>query len=173
MATLLFFEPPDILIDGEGKLTAVRLASGQYAVTSLRRSAFTREVWMRRIGHDGAPLAWPSKEPSADGTLRCDGLGCFYRTAHGVAALVNHPGALLEDCGSADLIVSTVPIRGPCPGPERTIDRFDLWRDGAHSIRFTPSGIVVETVNGRRGARPWVLRPKPAFKTKRKKGKRS
>ncbi|MEX2450715.1 MAG: ComEC/Rec2 family competence protein [Rhodospirillales bacterium] len=177
MATLLFFKPPDILIDGEGKLTAVRLASGQYAVTSLRRSVFTREVWMRRIGHDGAPLAWPKQgsqqERDTVGSLRCDGLGCLYRTANRTAALVTHPGALLEDCARADLIVSTVPIRGPCPGPERTIDRFDLWRDGAHSIRFAPSGIVVETVNGRRGTRPWVLRPKPAYKTKRKKGERS
>ncbi|MEQ8165261.1 MAG: ComEC/Rec2 family competence protein, partial [Alphaproteobacteria bacterium] len=163
MATLLFFKPPDILIDGEGKLTAVRLASGQYTVTSLRRAKFTREVWMRRIGHEGGPLAWPAKAPSGDGTLRCDGLGCFYRTGGHTAALVNHPAALLEDCRRAELIVSTVPVRAACPGPVRIVDRFDLWREGAHSIRFTASGIIVETVNGHRGKRPWVLRPKPAF----------
>ena len=43
--------------------------------------------------------------------------------------------------------------------PQQTfvIDRFDLWRYGTHSIKFTDRGPEIRTVNGERGRRPWVL----------------
>jgi competence protein ComEC len=41
------------------------------------------------------------------------------------------------------------------------IDRFDLWREGAHAIWIDEAGIVrVETVASMRGVRPWVQQPK-------------
>ena len=159
LATLLFFRAPDILIDGEGKLMAVRLVNGQYAVTSLRRKKYTREVWLRRIGHSGPTVKWPKKGSSPDRRLSCDGQGCLYRSKHHIVSLAEHPGALIEDCYTATVVISTVPIRRACTNPIRTIDRFDLWREGAHAIWLDETGVRVETVNGWRGNRPWVLRP--------------
>ena len=40
-------------------------------------------------------------------------------------------------------------------------DRFDLWRKGGHALWLEKGGARVETVNGNRGRRPWVVRPKP------------
>ena len=62
LATLLLYRAPDILVDGDAKLMAVRLVNGQYAVTSLRQKKYTREVWLRRIGHSGPPVPWPKKK---------------------------------------------------------------------------------------------------------------
>ena len=159
LATLMFYRAPDILVDGEANLMAVRLVNGQYAVTSLRRKKYTREIWLRRIGHDGPPVRWPKKANSADKRLTCDGHGCLYHAENHTVALATHPGALIEDCYTTSLIISTFPIRQDCAGPFRTIDRFDLWREGAHAIWLEKNNVRVETVNAWRGNRPWVLRP--------------
>jgi cell division GTPase FtsZ len=41
------------------------------------------------------------------------------------------------------------------------IDRFDLWRSGAHAIRLTGKAPVVTTARGQQGLRPWTVVPKP------------
>ncbi len=57
--------------------------------------------------------------------------------------------------------VSVVPVRRRCPSPHTNIDRFDPWRKGVHALWLEGGGARVETVNGNRGNRPWVVRPKP------------
>jgi competence protein ComEC len=93
--------------------------------------------------------------------LSCDIQGCLYRAGGSTVALVTDPAAVAEECWSADVLVSTVPVRGRCPSPKVVIDRFDLWRDGAHALWLENGGIRFESANGERGHRPWVLRPKP------------
>jgi hypothetical protein len=58
-----------------------------------------------------------------------------------------------------------VPVRQPCPARQGVIDRFDLWRDGGAAVWLGRAGrIRIETVNGVRGTRPWVIRPKARSK---------
>ena len=53
-----------------------------------------------------------------------------------------------------------VPVRRACPAKAGVIDRFGLWRDGGIAIWLGgPGRIRIETVNGARGKRPWVVRP--------------
>ncbi len=152
-------DPPDVLIDGRGKLLAVKSEDGRLTVSSLRAAPFSRGVWLRRVGQDENTLPWPRYGPSPDGRLNCDLLGCIYHSDGSVVALVSRPEALLEDCQIADVIVSTVPVGGGCPAPHTIIDRFDLWRNGTHALWLKDGRVRVESVNGTRGARPWVLRP--------------
>ncbi|MDP6786057.1 MAG: hypothetical protein QGI13_02915 [Rhodospirillales bacterium] len=79
-----------------------------------------------------------------------------------MVALVSRPQGLAEDCWIADVVVSMVPVRGPCPAAKTVIDKFDLWRHGGHALWLLDGGGVrVESVNQERGHRPWVVRPKP------------
>lgn len=73
--------------------------------------------------------------------------------------MITDSQAIPEDCRSAEIIVSAVPVPWSCPSAKLVIDRFDLWRNGAHAIWLTEDGIIVENVNTKRGRRPWVLRP--------------
>jgi competence protein ComEC len=84
-------------------------------------------------------------------------LGCIYRTVGHVVALAQRPEALSEDCQTANVLISTVPIRGLCPTAQIIVDRFDLWRSGAHALWLKEGSVRVESVNGLRGHRPWVL----------------
>ena len=54
------------------------------------------------------------------------------------------------------IYTSEVPVTSGCPGPDVIIDRFDLWRQGAHAIWLGEKRVRVESVNTYRGDRPWV-----------------
>ena len=60
----------------------------------------------------------------------------------------------------ADVVISLVPVGGACASASTLLDRFDLWREGAHAIWLRRGAVRVVSVNGVRGDRPWVLRPR-------------
>ncbi|MBX6323072.1 MAG: ComEC/Rec2 family competence protein [Rhodospirillaceae bacterium] len=150
---------PDVLVSGDARLIAVRDAAGRLAVSQARVGRFSADTWARRAGQD-EPGDWLAAEEGAAGPLRCDALGCLYRRAGHVVALENSPGALADDCAVAEVVVSRVPVRVPCPSAARVIDRFDLWRDGAHALWLDPGGVRVQSVHDWRGDRPWTGPPR-------------
>ncbi len=155
LATLAFVRPPDVLINGAGRLMAVRTTSGGLALSSSRISRFEAEIWLRRAGRASA-APWPREGLSPDGTLGCDRIGCILRAGGHTVALVTHRAALDEDCATATVVVSAVPVRRyRCRRPILVIDRFDLWRRGAHALWLDPDGVRVRTVAEASGRRPW------------------
>ncbi len=155
VVTLPLARGPDVLVDATGRLVAVRGPDGRLAVSSTRLAPFTRDMWLRHAGQDEA-VPWP-----ADG-VACDGLGCLYRARGQVVALIARAEAISEDCAGADVVIAAVPVGRRCTEPRLVIDRFDLWRNGAHALWLDAGGVRVETVVGTLGDRPWVTRPRPA-----------
>lgn len=166
-AATLAMRPPDLLIDGRGKLIAVRAGDGSLLLSSARASAMARDAWLR-AGERAETVATfpPPGGASADARLRCDGVGCVWRSDHHLVAIARFGDALSEDCRRADVLISLVPVRAPCPAPAAIVDRFALWREGAHAVWLNAEGVRIASVNGLRGDRPWVLRP-PASTTSR------
>lgn len=155
-ATILFQTPPDILASGDGRLFAVRPPDGPLLLSTRVARRFDAEIWRRRVG-DEETAAWETAASAGGLSLRCDALGCIYRVAGHIAALVQDQRALPDDCVVATVVVSREPVRGQmCRDVGRVIDRFDLWRYGAHAVWLTPERVTVETVASRRGVRPWV-----------------
>ena len=151
--------PPDILIDGEARLMAVRGGDGRL-ILSERARGMVAETWLRRNAQDDAAV-WPREGPSADGALRCDAAGCIWRRDGVLVALARSEAAVEEDCRSADVVIATVPVRGRCPSARAVIDRFDIARAGAHALWLGPGGqIRAESVRAWRGDRPWVRVPR-------------
>jgi competence protein ComEC len=113
-------------------------------------------------GQSGKP-DWPDPgEATPDGGLRCDTQACIYRPdgAEGpLVSIVGDPSALAEDCAGSAFVVSLTPSPGPCPTPYGIIDRFDLWRSGAHAVWISRSGVRIETVAQSQGDRPWAHWP--------------
>jgi competence protein ComEC len=150
--------PPDILASSDGRLMAVRAPDGRVVVSSLRGNALVLQTWTRRAG-ELEPTPWSGVD-DVEG-LRCDPQGCLYRARGQIVALVRDPAALAEDCRIATAVVSAVPTRRACRGPSVVIDRFDLWRAGAHALWLTPARIEVVSVAAERGRRPWAPPPRP------------
>ncbi len=147
---------PDVLVDGDARIVAVRGEDGRLWLSTRARGRFVSDMWLRRDGQAETPT-WPRAGAGDDAAgLRCDTLGCIQRRDGSTVAFVRDPRALEEDCARADLVVSTVPAWDLCAGPGTVVDRFDLWRNGGHAIWLEPDGARVESVAERRGKRPWV-----------------
>lgn len=166
----LLARPPDLLVDGEAKIFALRVEEGRLWLSSNRLARFTGEAWLRRAGQDDAG-PWPlgggaatdEAEPEDEGALAaslppaCDLEACVFTINGARVALLRSRGAVEEECAEADLVIALFPIRDQraCAPPQRVVDRFDLWRQGTHAFRFDDGRVVVSTVADDRGARPW------------------
>ncbi|WP_083762613.1 ComEC/Rec2 family competence protein [Parvibaculum lavamentivorans] len=148
---------PDVLIDRDAALFAVRTANGSLALTS-SRPAYAAEQWLRHDGDGRRP-----REASKSEALACDRHGCIYKEeGRPVIAFAGTLDAVVEDCAKADIVIAkiSVPyrIRRECDA-RLLLDYFSFWRNGATALTFTESGgIDVTTSLAARGNRPWVQR---------------
>ncbi len=55
-------------------------------------------------------------------------------------------------------MISAVPTRGFCNGPQLIIDKFDVAKAGGYAI-WLGDPWRIETVEGERGRRPWSAPP--------------
>jgi competence protein ComEC len=156
--SIAFVSAPDILVDRQGRIMAINGADKRLMLSNVRRNRFERDIWARRLANQVASDAWPATGSALAGALSCDIAGCIYRRHTKTVALIRHERALLEDCWSADAVISLLPVRGRCPA-SLVIDKFDLWRNGAHAIWLDGNAVRIQTVNDERGERPWVMRP--------------
>ncbi len=162
LASLAFGHPPDILVDGKGRAFAVRMADGSLLISS--RAGFLSDVWGRRAG-PRARQWWPRHGRSADGRLSCDDLGCLYRKDGREVALVLSEDGVAAACAGPAVVIAAIPIRGACRGARTVVDRFDLWRRGAHAVWLeADGGVRVESAAGWQGDRPWTFHPRPRFR---------
>ena len=88
--------------------------------------------------------------------MRCDSLGCIYDSGRHTVAFVRDARAFAEDCAPGVTVVSTVPARWHCRSARHVVDRFDLWRNGAHALWLRETGIRVLSVREARGDRLWA-----------------
>jgi competence protein ComEC len=154
-----FAPHPDIIIDGDARIIAVRQAHNAFLTSTNRAARFESANWQQRLGLSEKPFAWRRSAEQAQGRLRCDGDGCTLDIAHKLIAISLNETTHEDDCRQSWMLLATVPVRGHCRPPWGIIDRFDLWRYGTHAITFTADGPIVRTVNGERGRRPWVIAP--------------
>jgi competence protein ComEC len=170
MASPFLTPVPSLFIHPDGAV-AVRMADGALAIGG--GGGIVAETWLRRVGRETA-APWPGERDltpnrngrlarrgaaapvqSADGRLRCDGLGCTFRTDGWLIAFPRDPGAAAEDCRSADLVLTHLFIRDRCPSARLLVDRNELRRNGAHAVYLGSNTIRVEHVAGSSGARLW------------------
>jgi len=160
VAAMALLRGPDILVSGDARMIAVRGEDGKLLLSTDGGDKLTVETWMRRAGQP-ATGAFPKDRAGRgeDARLRCDAQACLYRRDGRTAALVREASALAEECAQADVVISAVPVRRGCPGAALVIDRFDLWRAGAHAVWLDRRATRVESVGEERGDRPWVAQP--------------
>jgi competence protein ComEC len=139
----LLYRPPDMLISADARLIGLR-ANGQTEVLRLPGAQkFTEDAWKH---------LWQG-EPAA---LDCATPLCLLRPLPGGPQVAILRGDDSLGCEAA-LRISPSPIRRHCSKEVAEIDRFALWREGAHAVWLEPGGARIESDWRVRGARPWVL----------------
>ncbi|MGB0748106.1 MAG: ComEC/Rec2 family competence protein [Magnetospiraceae bacterium] len=159
--------PPDLWIDAEGRVFALRDAENRLSFSTPHGSGIVRETWLRRSG-GMETTRWPKPAtgrvslPVADDpdrAIACDALGCVVTTNQERVAILFDPMALIEDCRQATVLITTVALTMDCPAPSLIIDGTALRDYGAHALWFTNQGVRVSRVADERGERPWNRQP--------------
>ena len=146
--------PPDILVSADARLIGLRAGQGLAVQKLAGASGLTRENWLRLHGIAEAAVLPKTGEFLADG-IACSAGACTLRPAADAPTAVLLRGAPSADaCSGAALVVSAEPVRGRCAA--QVVDRFAVWRNGAHAIWLEPGGVRVLSDRAARGARPWV-----------------
>jgi competence protein ComEC len=154
-----FTERPDIYIDPAAKNVAIRTASGELVPAQPRRGRFAVSQWLRADG-DGARPA----EAARRAGWACAGAVC--RAAirgRRILYLSEEKLAMTIPCAEADILIAAFPLRGRCRSVPLRIDRFSVWRSGAHALRIDDD-VRIETARGLQGLRPWTIVPEPRRK---------
>lgn len=158
------YKQPDILIDNAGKTIGIRAGDNSLSLSRTNGSRIVRERWQQRLGQNNT-TRWKYEtfmpENSAGRELSCDGLSCLYRpmrAEHLLVSLVQNELALLEDCQSADVIISLVPVEINCPA-SLVLDRWDFYNNGGYAIwlpKARGDDVKLKNVTESRGNFPWV-----------------
>lgn len=153
-------DDPDIYIEGTARTVAARMAEGAVVPVNARRGRFAAGLWLRQEG-DEATLAEAARRPG----WNC-GEGLCRATVEGrqVVYVDRERPDMALPCADADILVSAFPLRGRCRSVPLRIDRFSVWREGAHALYIASDGVRVETARGLQGERPWVIVPEPRRK---------
>jgi competence protein ComEC len=156
---------PDLLVSETAALVAFRDEAGALHPSSRRTDRFALENWIRQAGLPPLPLpdAWPREGrrtgPRYD--LTCEPAGCRLTLKNRRIAIVRHESILAEECLWADAVLASIPVRKTACRTAAVVDRFDVWREGAHAVFLDEENpaIRIESVACHRGHRPWVKAP--------------
>ena len=139
---------PHVLVNETAEVMAVRGQDDRLVLTPGRREGFTRGVWIERWGKSADDWSTTSQ-------LVCDSEGCLYDTEFGRVALAYSEAAVAEDCNRVDVMIARVPSWRLCKAEHVVIDRFDVWRHGAHAVWLSTDGVTVKRVSDKTGRRIW------------------
>jgi competence protein ComEC len=159
LASPAFDRKPDILVSADARIIAVRTPEGAFQFAHSGASHFTRESWLQLWALPQFS-EFPVTGSAAGDTVSCLADACTVRrraSAGTMATVLRGPPAA-EDCDS-DVLVSLEPIRLRCYEWMPWVDRFDVWRNGAHAIWLDPAGPRILSDREFRGSRPWVPPP--------------
>jgi competence protein ComEC len=155
IALTLLARQPDVLVADDGRLVALRLASGEIAVSNRQHDRFTQAVWVRR---DGEGEIEDHPPPSLAGLSEPGGCGngmCRFVVNGRTTVIVSDAKGLAAGCADADLVISQVAAHGVCQA-KIVVDATDLARDGAYAITMMRHGAEIATVRALTGERPWT-----------------
>ncbi|MEM8743677.1 MAG: ComEC/Rec2 family competence protein, partial [Pseudomonadota bacterium] len=160
LLTLGNLQKPDLLIDRDAKIVAVRTYADTLAFSGGTKKSYSLEQWLKADGDPRAPGDVLKKRG-----FRCDELACVASVKNKKVAFVRHPAALAEECARADIVISQLPIDRSCRKARATVDVIDVLERGAHALYLEGQTIKITNVAEQRGMRPWTHLREPIRKT--------
>jgi competence protein ComEC len=145
---------PDIFIERTASVVAVRSPDGMLVPAPGRKGRFAVAKWLLANGEEESP-----KDAIARDGWTCTQDQCRATVRGKVVLYLRSEGGSAPDCGGADIVIAAFPLRRACATTPFRIDRFDVWRHGAHALTIADGEIHVTTAHGEAGERPWVVVP--------------
>ncbi len=150
---------PDILVEERARVIAAVNGEGFLVPTPGKESRFAVGRWLQQRGQQEKPGAAEKRA-----LWTCEGTVCRAEVEGRRVVVLRETADPVRVCPVADIVIADYPLRRRCKGKLATIDRFDVWRGGAHAIKLHDTGIEVVRVRDLQGRRPWVIQPRPRTK---------
>jgi competence protein ComEC len=141
-----FNKNPDIIINGDATIFAVKNESGELLFSSSKGGKYVKNVWTARMGQEEIVTI----DESDSKIISCDNAACIYKKNGYKTVFIKQPVALESECGGADIFINMTSIKYNCPGALKQINLYNLKQKGVHAI-FLENGIVIKTVASGRG----------------------
>lgn len=145
LSLVFWSRPPQIFIDGQGKIAAL-YQDHVLHVSSLRKGKFTAQTWSKQ---------WAALEIRP---LSCQEELCQGRV--GNTPVFISSSAENQPCVKGAVLIRLEPSQKACPEALCVIDWFNLWRGGSHTIYLTPEGPQIQKVRKSKNYRPWEKQPR-------------
>jgi len=146
---------PDVLVNRVASNAAFINQAGELVPASGSKDRFAVERWLTANGEEVKPSLAAKRPGWTCAAGRCSA------TVHGKLVMYLIEETKAPDCAGAAIVIATFPLRGACAEVPVRIDRFDVWRNGAHALRISATDVVVTSSRAAQGSRPWVVVPKP------------
>ena len=146
---------PQILIEERAGNVAVLDATGSYVFADTRKGKFAADKWLQSNGE-----ITKLKDAAAKQGWSCVEGMCFTDLAQKSVAYVHEQKTKDWPCPPVDILIADFPLRHACKDIPIRIDRFDVWKHGAHALYITNDKVQIETVKNAQGQRPWVYNPR-------------
>ena len=149
---------PDIVVERTALTMAARLDQGLLVPVYARKGSFAVNKWLLSDG-DGATM----KQAGSRTGWSCADDRCVAKVKGKTVIWLGRKAKPTPACKQADIVISANPLRRSC-GYKKSgqvhIDRFDVWRSGAHSISIASDGTInSQHARAAAGDRPWVHGP--------------
>jgi competence protein ComEC len=147
-------DKPLLLIDERGANAAL-LTGGGYVPAAAKGASYSAGRWLQQAGDD-ASVAEAAKRAG----WTCNAGACNAKEQGLTISFLQRVVEQKLSCPVADILLAEFPLRRRCKGKRATIDRFDVWRNGAHAIYTVGNNLNITTAKEIQGARPWVFVPR-------------
>jgi len=157
---------PDIIIDGAGKLFAVRNATGKLVFSSLSPARYSRKEWLQYNGQEKAVSFKKAVFNDERGiNLNCDDETCLYEAGSYKTLFIKKSTDINNYCDNADIIIDLSKTVQSCQNLENSrrlvykISYADLRDNGTYVI-WLEKPLKVKNVEDERGNRLWTAKNK-------------
>jgi competence protein ComEC len=145
---------PDLLVEHTAANVALRNAAGELVFAQPRKGSFAAGRWLQSNGEQASLAVAAGREGWS-----CRAGICRAELKGRRIAYATDENAVLPECAAFDILISAAPLRGRCRNVSLRIDRFDVWKRGAHAVRLDDGKLSLSTSAGLAGQRPWVVVP--------------
>ena len=146
-----FNAKPAILIEDRAAAVAVQDKTGNYVFANGTKNKFASGKWLQGNGETTGLI-----DAEARAGWDCTSGDCFSDLAPMSISYLREKSGQGAYCPPTQIIIADYPLHHACHEARLVIDRFDVWRKGAHAITFSEGRYALTTARDEQGNRPWT-----------------
>ena len=142
---------PAVLVEDRAATVAVLDQAGNYVFSTGSKNKFASSKWLQNNG-ETTGLIDAEARPGWD----CSTGDCFTDLGPMSISYLHEKSGQGPYCPPTQIIIADYPLHFACREARVVIDRFDVWRNGAHAITYSNGRYTLTTARGEQGNRPWA-----------------